>query len=279
MAVKPFSKEELNFFKFASIVHDEFPKMLRWTFVTLWNSKIAPLPGYRVWDDSPAIRKLLKTREGGATAIPTNKSFEHWDCTALFQATIYSKTFGISATTSIKTLNDQFIKGKKRGSFHALLTSPTGKQDETITLAIDQVRVLRNHLCHSSNSSIAKSDFDDYVQLAEDAFTAVGFPTNQIDYIGNLEESDFPTEKVSELNRKNMDVVRENHKFLKETIGEGIATLTDSIELFRANIMQELNEIKKNVIKNQASGTGNYDNIDTSFFFSCREVVVYYILL
>ena len=114
--------------------------------------------------------------------------------------------------------------------------------------------MLRNYLCHSPNSSITKRDFDDYVQLAKEAFTAVGFPTNRIDFIGSLGESDFPTGRVEELNGKNRYVVLENHKFLKETIGEGIATLTDNIELFRANIMEEL----------QPSGTGNYGNIDNN---------------
>ncbi|XP_028397088.1 uncharacterized protein LOC114520938 [Dendronephthya gigantea] len=254
MAAKPFSKEELNFFKFASIVHDEFPKMLRWTFVALWNSKIAPLPGYQVWDDSPAVRTLLSKREGGKTAIPTNDSFEEWDCTALFKATIYSKTFGISTTTTIKTLSDQFIKGKKPNPFHASLTSPTGNQDETISLAIDQVRLLRNHLCHSSASSITKPDFDDYVRLAKDAFTATGFSTDQIDYIGGLEEGDFPTERVSELIR----AVLENRKFLEERVENRITAINSELENIKLNhehVIKKLDRIEENAYKAPASRT------------------------
>ena len=257
MEVKPFSKEELNFFKFASIVHDEFPKMLRSTFVTLWNSKIAPLPGYQVWDDTPAVRTLLSTLEGGTTAIPTNESFKNWDCTALFKATIYSKTFAV-CTTTIKTLNDQFITGKKPSPFHTSLISSSGNQDETITLSIDQVRLLRNHLCHLSESSITKADFDVCVKLGKDAFAAVGFSEGQIDYIGGLEEDEFPTDIVHELIRK-----MEYHRFREEKVEKGKTTLTDGLnsdKLFHANVMQELYEIKKSIIKNQASGTGNYDN-------------------
>ncbi|XP_028397099.1 uncharacterized protein LOC114520948 [Dendronephthya gigantea] len=248
MAVRPFSKEELNFFKFASIVHDEFPKMLRSTFVALWDRKIAPLPAYQVWDDSPAVRTLLLTLEGGKTPIPTNKSFKDWDCTALFQATIYSKTFRGSTKT---TLSDQFIKGKKPSTFHSSLTSltSTGNPDEIITLAIDQVRLLRNCLCHSPKSILKKHDFDYYVQLAKGAFVATGFSTDQVDHIGNLKESDFPTERVNELNRKIKAVVLESKKFLEERVEKGITKLTDGQE----SVIQKLDEINRNVIRNQNS--------------------------
>ncbi|XP_028396954.1 uncharacterized protein LOC114520821 [Dendronephthya gigantea] len=256
MAVKPFSKEELNFFKFASIVHDEFPKMLRSTFVTLWDRKIAPLPGYQVWDDTPAVRTLLLALEGGTTPIPTNDSFEDWDCTALFKATIYSKTFAISTTTTIKTLSDKFLRGKKPSPFHVSVISPTGNQDETITLTIDQVRLLRNKFCHLPKFGMTKPVFDDYVQLANDAFTAVGFPTAQIDYIAGLMEDDFPTARVDELEREIRAIASERINFLEEQLKK---TMDDRWEIqmfFNEYFSQNLEEIKKCVIDNQTTGTG-----------------------
>ena len=45
------SIEQLNFFKFATIVLDEFPKVLQQIFVVKWDKEIAPLPGYQPWDD------------------------------------------------------------------------------------------------------------------------------------------------------------------------------------------------------------------------------------
>ena len=245
MAAISFSKEALNFFKFASIVHDEFPKMLRLTFETLWNSKVAP--DYQVWDDTRAVRKLFKTLEGGKTAIPTNKSYEDWDCTALFKATIFSQAFA-----NINTLYDQFIKGKKTGAFHTLPTIQTGNQDETLTLAIDRVRQLRNELCHLPNCTIEKCVFDYYVQLAKEAFTAVGFSTNQIDYIGSLEQSDFPIERVDELNEEIKSIKQEYRNFLEEKV---MTTMTDECEiqkLFRECVLQELHEIK-NVVNKQTT--------------------------
>ena len=174
MAVKPFTKEELNFFKFSSIVLDEFPKMLRETFIKMWDIKIASSPGYMVWDDSVTVRNLLLKREGGKTDIPTNKSINEWDCTALFKATIYSNTFGKGTSKSTKTLSQQYLKGKKPSPFHSSVISPTGNQDETVTLAIDQLRLLRNALCHTPKLTLALAKFVNFIQLVKDAFTVCG---------------------------------------------------------------------------------------------------------
>ncbi len=215
MAARAFPKEELNFLKFASIVHDEFPKMLRHTFETIWN-KIAPtLPGYQVWDDSPAVRNL-QIREGEKTDIPTNKSFKEWDCTALFKATIYSmaKTFGVTTSTATKTLSQQYLKGKEPNPFHSSVVSPTGDQDESLALAIHQLRLFRNKLCHISGASVSKTDFDQFVLLAKDAFTATGFTGDRIDDIGSLTEEDFSTGKVNELNERMKVDLQEYNKFL-----------------------------------------------------------------
>ena len=255
MAAKRFSKEELNFFKFASIVYDEFPKMLRYTFVHLWDTKIAPRPGYQVWNDSPTVRNRLLLSEGGTTDIPTNKSYEDWDCTALFKATIYSKTFKTSTilpttkkTSTITTLSDQYIKGKSPSPFHLSLVSKTGNKDETIALAIDQIRLLRNTLCHLPQPTIAKAKFDEYVQLAKNAFVAVGFPTHQIDEIGRLEEEDFPTEKFNELNKKRTDDLIKFNKFLQEDMLKTMKKEQENNKLFQENVMQKMDMI-----------LGNYD--------------------
>ena len=70
MAVKPFTNEQLNFFKFSILVLDEFPKMLRQIFTALWDSKVATRPGFIPWDDSPIVQNMLLTSEGGKTDIP-----------------------------------------------------------------------------------------------------------------------------------------------------------------------------------------------------------------
>ena len=238
MAVKPFTSEQLNFFKFSTFVLDEFPKVLRTIFVTMWNSKVAIRPGFITWDDSPKVRNMLLTCEGGKTAIPTTKSIDEWDCTALFKATIYAKTFG-DPTIKGSTLNDLFLKKTKLapGSFHSSVQSPTGDQDETCALVIDQLRLLRNTLCHLPKPEIVKTDFDKYVLLVTSALTGVNVDTNFVDVIGQMSEDDFPTKKVQEL-QDELEAINMFHGNMEQNLSL-IRDQTDEIHTMMKNISLE----------------------------------------
>ena len=218
MAGKTFSKEELNFFKFSSIVLDEFPKMLRSSFISLWDRKISTLPGYQAWDDSVHVRNLLLKIEGGKTDIPTNKSINEWDCTALFKATIYSNTFALGTAKARKTLYALYLKGTKPSPFHSSVISSSGNMDETLALSIDQLRLLRNTLCHISSPCIELADFTQYLQLAKDAFTANGVSVKCIEDIECLGEEEFPTSKISDLNDRIKIELPECNKFLQQEV-------------------------------------------------------------
>ena len=239
MAVKPFSKEQLNFFKFSTLVLDEFPKVLRQIFITMWDSKVAVRPGFIPWDDSITVRNMLLKSEGGKTDIPTTKSIEEWDCTALFKATIYAKTFGVAGSKG-STLNDLYLKKVKPppGSFHPSVQSSTRNQDETYALAIDQLRLLRNTLCHSPKPEIVKTDFDNYVQLVTNALTAVNIDTAFVDTIGQMSEDDFPTERVQELHECLLNELRANSVF-HENVEQKLSSIdvrTDEIHSMVKNI-------------------------------------------
>ena len=161
MALQPYQDEDLNYFKFSSLVLKEFPKALRQTFKTMWDNTHGRHPGFQEWDDSSTVRNLFATAEGGRTKVPVHQSYHEWDCTALFQATIYSRTFALHHGT----LNDVYVKprGLSHGHFHPSVVSITGNSEETQALAIDQLRLLRNSLCHSTSSEITKVTFDQYV--------------------------------------------------------------------------------------------------------------------
>ena len=159
-----------------------------------------------------------------------DKSIFEWDCTTMFKATIYSKSFGVStSTTTIKTLHEQYLKGKKTSGFHSSVKSPTGNQEETLTLAIDQLRLLRNTLCHISEAKISKAVFYGYVKLAKDAFTEAGVSTRRIDDIGNLKEDDFPTEKVYELKEKILSQLQDIYAFLQGEVVQRLDRIAASI--------------------------------------------------
>jgi len=93
--------------------------------------------------------------------------------------------------------------------------SPGGDNAETSALAIDQLRLLRNSLCHSTCSEMDKTTFDQYVQHAKDAFKAIGLKTDPIDAIGSLTESDFPTNEVRKLEQGIREETRAYIKFLE----------------------------------------------------------------
>ena len=227
MALQPFRDEQLNYFKFASIVLNEFPKALRQTFRSMWDNNFGHLPGFQPWDDSIVVRNMFLATEGGTTKVPTNLSYDEWDCTVLFQATIYARSFSLPDSKGHhRTLSDLYVKPHKLplGSSLASVVSSGGNKAETFALAIDQLRLLRNSLCHSSSSEIDKSTFDQYVQYSKDAFKALGVKTDPIDVIGSLIESDFPTKEVRKLEQDIREETRAYIKFL-EGMSSDIADL------------------------------------------------------
>ena len=233
-ALQPFSDEQLNFFKFSSLVLNEFPKALRQTFKTMWDNTYGHLPGFQLWDDSTAVRKMFDSEEaksGKKTKVPVLQSYNEWDCTNLFQATIFARSFAPPASTgSFTTLSDLYVKpcAVPYGSFHACVVSPGGNMTETIALAIDQLRLLRNSLCHSTSSEMDKATFDQRVNYAKAAFQALGVPTASIDALGSLTGSDFPTNEVRKLEERIREETRAYIKCL-EDFREGLESLSSDI--------------------------------------------------
>ena len=194
-----FSPEQLNFFKFSTVVLDEFPVAIRQVFVYMWDNMVAGVPN---WDDSVAVRNLFIAKEGGKTKyVPTGKSIKEWDCTALFEATIFAKTFAMrDGTGKLRTLKELYTKSLPSGAFHHTVISSKTDQAETYYLALDQLRLLRNTLCHQiSTRKIDKATFDSYILMAKEAFTALGQSSTRIDEIGKLDEEDFPTARQKHL--------------------------------------------------------------------------------
>ena len=240
--------EQLNYFKFATVVLDEFPTALRKVFVHLWDTNVAPTPGFKVWDDSPLVRNMFLNKEGGKTkTVPTMKSYKEWDCTALFEATLYAQSFAVPVSGGKgKTLADLYVKPYRlpSGAFHSSVTSPSGNNDETFALALDQLRLLRNSLCHNSNSEIVKKTFDQYIKLSKDAFAALGRSSTRIDDIGKLAEGDFPTARVQQLE---LELRQEKLR----AIEDGIYHIEDEVKHVASgvtNVSSEVEDVKKEVI-------------------------------
>ena len=250
MATVPFSQEQLNFFKFSSVVIDEFPIALRHAFVHMWDNQVAPTPGFYKWDDSPLVRNMFLSKEGGKTKyILTGKSYHEWDCTALFEATLYAQSFAVPDGSGwFSTLDKVYVKPRRlpSGTFHPVISSPCGNQAETFALALDQLRLLRNTLCHqTSTQKIDKTTFDHYIQLAKDAFAALGQDTTRIDEIGKLDEEDFPTSKVQKLEE---ELKREKDAAIKfKQISDHLVQIESQIKTVGSDVKTAATEVQLKV--------------------------------
>ena len=245
-----FSLEQLNFFKFSSVVLDEFPITLRRVFVHMWDNQVAPTPGFQKWDDSPLVRNMFLSKEGGKTKyVPTDKSYHEWDCTALFEATLYAQSFAMpDGSGRLATLDKLYVKPRRLpiGTFHPVISSPSGNQAETFALSLDQLRLLRNTLCHqTSTQKIDKKTFAHYVQLARDAFAALGQDTTRIDEIGKLDEDDFPTLRLQKLEE---ELKREKDAAIKfKQISDHLVQIESQIKTVGSDVKTASTEVQLKV--------------------------------
>ena len=245
-----FSLEQLNFFKFSSVVLDEFPITLRSVFVHMWDNQVAPTPGFQNWDDSPLVRNMFLSKEGGKTKyVPTSKSYLEWDCTALFEATLYAQSFAMPDGSGVfSTLDKLYVKPRRlpSGTSHPVILSPSGNQAETFALALNQLRLLRNTLCHqTSTQKIDKTTFDHYIQLAKDAFAALGQDTTRIDEIGKLDEEDFPTSRLQKLEE---ELRREKGAAIKfKQISDHLVQIESQIKTVGSDIKTAATEVQLKV--------------------------------
>ena len=251
-----FSLEQLNFFKFSSVVLDEFPIALRQVFVHMWDNQVAPTPGFQKWDDSPLVRNMFLSKEGGKTKyVPTGKSYHEWDCTALFEATLYAQSFAIpDGSGGLSTLNKLYVKPRHllSGTFHPVISIP-GNEAETFALALDQLRLLRNALCHqTSTQKIDKTTFDYYIKLAREAFFALKQDTTRIDEIGKLEEEDFPTARLQKLEaelkkEKDIDVKFKQINDHLNQIESQIKTVRSDVKTSETDVQTKVEEVRSDV--------------------------------
>ena len=235
MKLKTFGEEQLNFFKFASLLFSDFPKALRQSLKTLWDKTYGHLPSFQPWDDSSAVRKLFAatTAEGGKirpSRVPFHQSYNKWDISSLFYATIFSRSFAQRTKVGdYVTLSDLYVKPRAipHGTFHASVISPSGNSAETFTLAIDQLRRLRNSFVHFTSDEMDKTTFDLYVKYVKDAFNALGVSTTSIDADGSLAESNLPENEVQNL-----------EKGVREATREYMSSDVIEVKTFLSDIMQ-----------------------------------------
>ena len=227
MTLPPFSKEQVNYFKFAHIVVNEFPKALRHNFKYLWDTTYGRRPGYRFWDDSEEVRKMFLLEEGGTLKVHSGLSYTEWDFSDLFRATIFCQSVKEDSTgrkTSLSDSTDRLLVGEN--PFSSILKSSTNPV-ESYTIAINQLRLLRKKLLSLPKAEIDTKTFGSYIKLSKAAFDILNVATTSIRAISSYSDDDFPTERA----RKIKEDMRAELKLLKEKVLGSIEKLMDMGDL------------------------------------------------
>ena len=73
--LQPYQVEDLNYFKFSSLVLNEFPKALRQTFKTMWDNTYKHCHDFKAWIDSTAVRNLFAKKIDDGTICEEVPSF------------------------------------------------------------------------------------------------------------------------------------------------------------------------------------------------------------
>lgn len=204
-----FSLEQLNFFKFATVVFDEFPVALRLVFVFLWDNLVPTAPGTPIWDDSETVMNMFLAKEGDAIKLAPTLNESYKECpmpsptiSALFNAIRFAQTFDMpDGTGGVSTLDNLYVRlpSVRRPSVIRLRS-----QTETSALALDELRLLLCALLNPQNidEGFDEVTFDNYIQRTKDAFTALGQDTTRIDEIRKLSEEAFPPARIQKLKDK-----------------------------------------------------------------------------
>ena len=253
-----FTSEQLNYCKFSVIVLDEFPRAVRGAFDYMWKTLVSRGSSRAPpWDDSDDVRNLFRQNEGKSSKVPTHKSYKEWDCTDLFQATLFAKSFAMPDGSGRRTLSELYVKPcrLKSGTFHPFVRSPIGNDAQTFALALDQLRLLRNALFHQTDSrNIDKATFDRFVQLAKDACSAVGHDVSKINYIGSLGEDDFPTNRIRQLEEElqkekgvaiRLQQLEEDMVKIKSEVRGIKSTMEDEMEKLRCEMREVETRVEK----------------------------------
>ena len=135
----------------------------------------------------------------------------------------------------------------------------------TFALKIDQLRLLRNSLCHSTSSEMDKATFDQRVNYARDTFQALGVPTASIDALVSLAELDFPTNEIRKFEARIPDEARAYIKCLEdfreglESSSSDINDLKQQVEVDNAS-KEDITRLEKKIDELKA-GRDEHDNL------------------
>ena len=187
-----YSSEQLNYYRICYVVTDVLTEGLRIIFKQEWDNRYRKTRGE--WKDQPnngldfwkGESFPKRSRNARLLSIMKNGDTAEWDCTMLFYAILYSDC--------INGLNP------------------------TVQSHVDDLRKLRNEdFAHMPRGHLSEKDFQNVILKVENAFLALGLPTQKVHDIQN--QTSFPTEELTNILKTVDDLnqdVQEKKKKLQE---------------------------------------------------------------
>ena len=187
-----YSAEQLNYYRICYVVTDVLTEGLRIIFKQEWDNRYRKTRGE--WKDQPnngldfwkGESFPKRSRNARLLNIMKNGDTAEWDCTMLFYAILYSDC--------INGLNP------------------------TVQSHVDDLRKLRNEdFAHMPRGHLSEKDFQNVILKVENAFLALGLPTQKVHDIQN--QTSFPTEELTNILKTVDDLnqdVQEKKKKLQE---------------------------------------------------------------
>ena len=120
------------------------------------------------------------------------------------------------------------------------------KPGRDVCVSIGSASSATQHTGHqTSTQKIDKTTFDHYIQLAKDAFAALGQDTTRIDEIGKLDEEDFPTSKVQKLEE---ELKREKDAAIKfKQVNDHLVQIESQIKAVGSDVKTAATEVQLKV--------------------------------
>ena len=152
-------EEEQNYMCIEKIVNDIVCKGLRSVFKQEWDSRYQSKMG--AWDDTSVSGLQLFHLEKNRSRPNKNvyqAAFQHgntnqWDCSVLFDATLYSKSIGQASL------------------------NPTIKSE------VNSLREIRNDIKHHTEGKLTNGEFQNLTTRVENALQSLGLPINELNRI------------------------------------------------------------------------------------------------
>ena len=149
-------EEKRNYICMQNIIIDVVSEGLRNVFKNEWNARYQA--SFGAWDDTSVSGLQLFHREN-TRSRPNKNMFQakfqqgdtnHWDCSVLFDAILYSNSIGKS------------------------------RLNPTIKTEVDNIRNMRNKIMHADETTLSDADFQTMISDVDKAFKALGLPVNDI---------------------------------------------------------------------------------------------------